>query len=157
MKPLAVLAIVMTCATTTLLAQAWTPQVSNTRASLRGVSAVDARTVWASGSGGTWLLTNDGGPTWTVATTPIRNDGAAAGIFSLAFRDSRHGIAVGGDYSKDKEDRGNVAVTSDGGRTWTATAGGPKGFRSAVAYIGYRKLWIIATGTSGSDISNDGG
>jgi photosystem II stability/assembly factor-like uncharacterized protein len=43
----------------------------------------------------------DRGRSWTVATTPIRNDGPSAGIFSLAFRDARHGIAVGGDYSKD--------------------------------------------------------
>ena len=42
--------------TATLCAQTWTPQTSNTRASLRGVSAVDARTVWASGSGGTYLV-----------------------------------------------------------------------------------------------------
>ena len=62
----------------------------------------------------------DRGRTWTVAVTPIRNDGAAAGIFSLAFADARHGIAVGGDYSKDKEDRQNIALTADGGRTWSA-------------------------------------
>ena len=34
-------------------------QQSRTQASLRGVSAVDQRIVWASGSGGTWLRTND--------------------------------------------------------------------------------------------------
>jgi photosystem II stability/assembly factor-like uncharacterized protein len=297
--------------TATLFAQTWVPQAGNTRASLRGVSAVyhkadrktDAKTVWASGSGGTWLVTHDGGATWraskvpgaealdfrgiraldartvylmsagsgdksriyktidggdhwtlqftnpdpkgfldaiafwdaqhgivvgdqldgraeilttddggahwqhqtappglpnegsfaasnsclavlgrkdawfatggpgaarvfhskdrgrswTVAATPMRNDGAAAGIFSLAFADARHGIAVGGDYSKDKEDRQNIAVTNDGGRTWSAPPGaGPKGFRSAVAYLPGRKLWIV-TGTSGSDLSTDGG
>ncbi len=99
----------------------------------------------------------DRGRTWTVATTPIRNDGAAAGIFSLAFADVRHGIAVGGDYSKDKEDRQNIALTSDGGRTWQAPTGaGPKGFRSAVAWLPVYKVWIV-TGTSGSDISRDDG
>jgi photosystem II stability/assembly factor-like uncharacterized protein len=291
------------CFTATLLAQGWAPQAGNTRASLRGVSAVDARTVFASGSGGTWLATTDGGVTWkaatvpgaealdfrgiravdartiylmsagagdksriykttdagehwtllytnpdpkgffdaiafwdaqhgmvvgdqlegraeilttddggatwqhrspppalpnegsfaasntcltllgsrdawfatggsaaarvfhskdrgrtwSVATTPIRNDGPSAGIFSLAFADARHGIAVGGDYSKDKEDRQNVALTSDGGRTWSAPANpGPKGFRSAVAWLSGRKLWVV-TGTSGSDASADGG
>ena len=78
----------------------------------------------------------DRGRTWTVATTPMRNDGAAAGIFSLAFADARHGIAVGGDYSKDKEDRQNIALTSDGGVTWTAPPGaGPTGlpFRRRLA------------------------
>jgi photosystem II stability/assembly factor-like uncharacterized protein len=100
----------------------------------------------------------DRGRSWTVAATPIRNDGPSAGIFSLAFAGPRHGIAVGGDYAKDKEDRQIISLTSDGGRAWSPTpaAAGPKGFRSAVAYLPSRKLWIV-TGTSGSDVSRDGG
>ena len=99
----------------------------------------------------------DRGRAWTVAPTPIRNDGPAAGIFSLAFADARHALAVGGDYSKEAEDRQNIALTSDGGRTWSAPVGpGPKGFRSAVRFLAGRKLWIV-TGTSGSDVSSDGG
>jgi hypothetical protein len=65
-------------------------------------------------------------------------------------------MAVGGDYSKDKENAGNIVVTSDGGRTWTAPTTRPAGFRSAVVYLVDRKTWIV-TGTSGSDISFDGG
>ncbi len=98
----------------------------------------------------------DRGRTWTVAATPVRNDAPSAGIFSIAFADARHGIVVGGDYSKDREDRQNIAATSDGGRTWTAPAAGPHGFRSAVVWAPKLKLWI-ATGTSGSDLSSDGG
>jgi photosystem II stability/assembly factor-like uncharacterized protein len=99
----------------------------------------------------------DSGRTWSVATTPIRADSASAGIFSLAFSDARHGIAVGGDYSKAGEETGNIAATSDGGKTWTVPAGTPpKGFRSAVAWLGDRKIWVAA-GTSGADISSDGG
>ena len=73
--------------------------------------------------------------------------------------ENRHGIAVGGDYAKDSEDRQNIALTSDGGVVWSPPPNaGPKGFRSAVAVanIGYRKLWIV-TGTSGSDVSGDNG
>ena len=99
---------------------------------------------------------SDRGLTWTAAPTPIRNDGAAAGVFSLAFDSPKHGIAVGGDYSKDKEARQNLAVTLDGGRSWTAPDAAPKGFRSAVAYVSRSKTWVV-TGTSGSDISTDGG
>ena len=99
---------------------------------------------------------SDRGVTWTAVPTPIRNDGAAAGVFSIAFDSPRHGIAVGGDYSKDKEARQNIAVTLDGGRTWTAPTATPAGFRSAVAYVAKRHMWIL-TGTSGSDISTDGG
>jgi photosystem II stability/assembly factor-like uncharacterized protein len=104
------------------------------------------------------LHSRDGGRHWTAAPTPVRSDGASSGIFSLAFSDARHGIAVGGDYNKDTEMLGNIAVTSDGGLIWkTAPEGaGPKGFRSAVAWVPDRKIWL-ATGTSGSDISTDGG
>lgn len=100
---------------------------------------------------------SDGGRTWSVSATPLRNDGSSAGVFSLAFADGRHGIAVGGDYAKPTEKAGNVAVTADGGETWSALAGAPPaGFRSAVAWLAGRRAWI-ATGTSGSDLSSDGG
>ena len=110
------------------------------------------------GPGGARVFhSGDRGATWTIATTPIRNDGAAAGIFSLAFSDSRHGVAVGGDYSKPEDAERNVAVTADGGNTWTEPPGQhPKGFRSAVVFLPGQKVWI-AVGTSGSDISSDGG
>ncbi len=99
----------------------------------------------------------DGGDTWSVRNTPIRNDGASAGIFSLAFSDEQHGVAVGGDYSKPDDASHNVAITSDGGRTWTEPSGPhPNGFRSAVTYVVDRKMWI-ATGTTGSDVSYDDG
>ncbi len=109
------------------------------------------------GPGGARVFhSKDAGETWTVATTPVRNDGASAGIFSLAFADGLRGVVVGGDYSKFHEDQKTVAVTSDGGRTWNATAGRPQGFRSAVLWLKERKIWI-STGTSGSDVSTDDG
>jgi len=98
----------------------------------------------------------DGGQIWTAATTPLRNDGASAGVFSLAFADPQHGVTVGGDYAKDAETVSNIALTADGGASWTVPAGHPNGFRSAVVYVASRRAWI-ATGTSGSDMSIDGG
>jgi photosystem II stability/assembly factor-like uncharacterized protein len=99
----------------------------------------------------------DSGKSWTVATTPIRNDSASAGIFSLAFADELRGVVVGGDYSKADDAHRNVAITRDGGRTWTAPSGPPPtGFRSAVAYLPDRRIWIT-TGPSGSDVSEDDG
>jgi photosystem II stability/assembly factor-like uncharacterized protein len=99
----------------------------------------------------------DGGRSWTITLTPIRNDGAAAGIFSVAFSDARHGIAVGGDYSRSADAAHNIAITSDGGRTWTEPSGQhPGGYRSAVAFLTGRDIWI-ASGPSGSDVSSDNG
>ncbi len=103
------------------------------------------------------LHSADNGHTWTAAATPIRHDLSSAGIFSVAFTDLLHGIAVGGDYAKPAESRDNIAITTDGGKTWKAPEGKPPaGFRSAVAWMPGSKTWIV-TGTSGSDVSNDDG
>jgi len=117
-------------------------------------------TVWfATGGKGAARVfrSSDEGLSWISVGTPLRRDGPSAGIFSLAFSDSRNGIAVGGDYAKDKEAEGNLALTADGGLSWKVPAGSrPAGFRSAVAYLAERRIWV-ATGTSGSDLSIDGG
>lgn len=98
----------------------------------------------------------DSGETWQVATTPIISGEAASGIFSIAFRDARNGVIVGGTYNKETEARDNVAVTTDGGRTWTLTKALPNGFRSAVAYLPASKM-IVTVGPSGADYSMDNG
>ena len=104
--------------------------------------------------GGRVFHSQDGGQTWSIAKTPIRHDSEGAGIFSLAFTDALHGVAVGGDYMKPAESAGNLAITSDGGKTWMAPAGpAPGGYRSAVTCGSV----CVATGASGSDLSTDGG
>ena len=81
---------------------------------------------------------------------------ASSGIFSLAFRDKKHGIAVGGDYKKPNDSAGTAAWTSDGGLHWTAASKPPHGYRSSVVWSTDEKAWIAA-GTNGSDISHDDG
>lgn len=92
---------------------------------------------------------------WTVSEWPVKQGIPSAGIFSFAFRDAKHGVAVGGDYMDPKAQEGNCVLTADGGGTWQAARKGPRGYRSAVEYIGNNLL--IATGPSGTDISTDGG
>jgi photosystem II stability/assembly factor-like uncharacterized protein len=101
----------------------------------------------------------DRGQTWKVAPTPIRAANSSSGIFSVAFKDGRNGVAVGGDYQKPDEARSSVAVTTDGGVTWTpAVSAPPAGYRSGVAYVpGTNSSTLVAVGTSGSDYSVDGG
>jgi photosystem II stability/assembly factor-like uncharacterized protein len=110
------------------------------------------------GPGGARVFhTTDGGQTWSAAKTPLRNDSPNAGGFSLTFASGLRGVAVGGDYKNEKDSTGNVAVTEDGGKTWSGPAGAPpSGFRSGVAYVAARKIYV-AVGTSGSDVSVDGG
>jgi photosystem II stability/assembly factor-like uncharacterized protein len=96
----------------------------------------------------------DRGSSWTVAETPIVKGSAGSGIFSLAMRDAKNGVIVGGNYEKPNETTSNLAFTADGGRTWTP-ATGLGGYRSGVAYVD--RDTILAVGSSGTDISTDGG
>ena len=52
----------------------------------------------------------------------------------MAFRDAKHGAVVGGDYQKENDAGDNLAVTSDGGVTWTLVKG-LSGFRSVIAFL----------------------
>lgn len=130
-----------------------------------GAFAAGGTCLIATGKQDAWLVSSaarvyhstDRGRTWTFTTAPIRHDGPSAGAFSIAFSDARHGVIVGGDYNQPENPEGNIAITSDGGRTWTRPSGAaPKGFRSAVQYWPAGKLWLTV-GTSGSDISTDNG
>jgi photosystem II stability/assembly factor-like uncharacterized protein len=102
------------------------------------------------------LRTTDGGRTWQVADTPLAS-GPSAGIFSIAFRDAKHGVITGGDYKKESDAVDNLAVTNDGGATWTLVKG-LSGFRSVVAYVpGVKSPTLVAIGPSGGDYSLDDG
>src|SRR5215203_1889900 len=57
----------------------WIKQSVNTTASFRGLSVIDEKIVWASGTGGTVIRTIDSGKTWNVMTVP--------GAETLDFRD----------------------------------------------------------------------
>ena len=102
----------------------------------------------------------DRGRTWTVHDTPLRAGVPSAGVFSVAFRDSLHGVIAGGDYQKPTLRGRNLAVTSDGGARWqlTDSASTPAGYRSAVAFVpGTRANTLVAVGLTGTDVSVDGG
>jgi photosystem II stability/assembly factor-like uncharacterized protein len=123
------------------------------------IAVQGTRNVWF-GTGGPQgarvFRSTDGGRSWQVSRTPVVS-GKSAGIFSIAFADARRGVAVGGDYTKEGEARDNVAVTADGGATWTLIKGdGPKGYRSCVALVpATHGPTMIAVGPNGSEYSLD--
>jgi photosystem II stability/assembly factor-like uncharacterized protein len=102
------------------------------------------------------LRTTDRGRSWQVADTPLAA-AQSAGIFSIAFRDEKHGVVVGGDYRKESEAVDNLAMTDDGGITWKLVKG-LSGYRSVVAYVPSMKTpALVAIGPSGGDYSIDDG
>ncbi|MFJ9575987.1 WD40/YVTN/BNR-like repeat-containing protein [Streptomyces sp. NPDC101191] len=116
--------------------------------------------VWlATGGGATGrvLHSADRGLTWTATETSVPAGEGAKGVFGLAFRDRRHGIAVGGDYRKDQPSPQAAAVTRDGARSWTASATPPPAYRSGVAWLPHTKSAALAVGPTGTDLTTDGG
>jgi photosystem II stability/assembly factor-like uncharacterized protein len=101
-----------------------------------------------------WISENRG-ESWNTFETPILQGKNSTGIFSFEFKDSLIGIIVGGDYTLDTLCSQHVFITADGGKTWNPPKIPTRGYRSCVAYIS-EKI-IIATGTSGTDVSYDGG
>jgi photosystem II stability/assembly factor-like uncharacterized protein len=93
---------------------------------------------------------------WSVQKIPLAGGKESAGVFSIAFRDAKHGIAVGGDYKVPAQSTGTAAWTSDGGASWHAAKSFPSGYRSSVAWDPALQIWI-AVGTNGSDLSRDDG
>lgn len=89
----------------------WQRQNVDSKASLRGLSVVNDRVVWASGTGGTVLRTTDGGKTWSVMKVPDAE--------KLDFRDieafdanTAYILSIGtGESSR-------IYKTVDGGKTW---------------------------------------
>ena len=111
------------------VAATWTPQTSGVTARLRGVSAVNDKVVWASGSNGTVVRTVDGGGTWTKLTVPDAEQ--------LDFRDidavsetTAYVMSIGnGEASR-------IYKTEDAGAHWTLQLANkdPKIFLDAMAF-----------------------
>jgi photosystem II stability/assembly factor-like uncharacterized protein len=130
------------------------PEEGAYAASGTNVAVYGSAHVWIATSRSRVLRSADGGRTWNVAATPLPS-GSASGIFSIAFRDERHGVIVGGDYQKTSEAIDNAAVTSDGGATWSLVKG-LAGFRSVIAHRPGSRTWYAA-GPTGVDMSPDDG
>jgi photosystem II stability/assembly factor-like uncharacterized protein len=92
----------------------------------------------------------DGGLRWKVTEAPIPSS-PAGGVFSLAFRDSRRGVMVGGDFLAPDNGEDASGFTRDGDR-WHP-GGDLSGYRSGVDWLGDT---LIAVGPNGSDVSYDG-
>jgi photosystem II stability/assembly factor-like uncharacterized protein len=98
----------------------------------------------------------DRGRTWSFTDTPVHASGGASGIFSLAFFDRSHGVAAGGDYTKPRLPAQSVALTYDGGRSWSPAKSPPAAYLSGVAYAGSAAV-LAAVGLAGTFVSRDSG
>lgn len=119
------------------------------------IRMTDAQSFFMCSGGGGSRLFRYNGASWSDFTIPAAQGAPSKGIFSMAFLNSRQGVAVGGDYIDMKNTEGNCVLTRDGGRSWKRPVVAPRGYRSSVEYLDGRRL--VATGPTGTDISEDGG
>jgi photosystem II stability/assembly factor-like uncharacterized protein len=107
----------------------WEMQPVGTVAKFRGLSVVNADVVWASGTGGTVVLTTDGGKTWAVNVVPEAAE--------LDFRDvEAFGPEVAYVLAAGDGEKSRIYKTTDGGATWALqfTNRDPAGFFDAIAF-----------------------
>jgi photosystem II stability/assembly factor-like uncharacterized protein len=98
------------------------------------------------------LRTGDGGNTWKAYQTPIVQGTPSSGVFTVAFRDASHGILAGGELAEPTKRSDNVAVSTDGGRTWTLAQRTPfPGAAFGLSYVGgSRANNVVITGPGGA-------
>jgi photosystem II stability/assembly factor-like uncharacterized protein len=123
------------------------------------VTVAGRKDAWLATGGSTVarvLHSSDRGRTWTASETPLASS-ESAGVFAVAFRDTRTGIAIGGDFANPTNGTDALALTRDSGHTWREPATAPAGYRSGVAYHPFLPNVLIAVGPTGSDVSIDGG
>ncbi len=121
----------------------WQKQSIDTKASLRGLSVVNEKIIWASGAQGTFLKTIDGGKNWTVGKVPDAE--------KLDFRDveafdanTAYLLSIG------EGENSRIYKTNDGGVSWKLQFKNenPKAFFDAFAF------WDATHGIAMSDPVN---
>jgi photosystem II stability/assembly factor-like uncharacterized protein len=133
----------------------WNPQKSNTTASLHGLSVVNARVVWASGTGGTIVRTTDGGETWQARTV--------SGAEVLDFRDV-YAVDANRAYlmSIGNGSESRIYKTTDGSKTWSLqyTERNPRAFLDCMAFWNANRGIVVGDAVDGKPevlTTSDGG
>ncbi len=86
---------------------------------------------------------------------PILQGKESTGANSIAVKNKKTMIVVGGDFTAPELTLRNCFKTTNGGKTWTAPAQAPHGYRSCVEFLGSSN-WMCC-GLNGVDYSGDDG
>jgi photosystem II stability/assembly factor-like uncharacterized protein len=125
--------------------QTWTPIAGAPEAvEGEGAFAASGSCLVVQGSRNAWFATGgkaarvfrstNRGQSWETYDTPIAHNSEAAGIFSIAFRDAKHGAIAGGDYKNPSQSGANLAFTNNGGRSWKLAKIAPQAYFSSVVF-----------------------
>ncbi len=89
----------------------------------------------------------------TKKQLPILQGKESTGANSIAFKNSKKFIVVGGDFSRKDTIVKNCYITNNGGKSWIKPSQPPSGYRSCIEYFG-GNIWVTC-GLNGVDISLD--
>ncbi len=120
------------------------PQQSGTTQLLISVSPVDSRVVWAAGTGGTYVVTTDGGEHWKSAVVPGAENDQFRDVYGVSDKVA-YLMSIGNNTTDFK-----VYKTTDGGAHWTIqfTNEDPNAFYDCFAF------WTPDRGITHSDSGN---
>jgi photosystem II stability/assembly factor-like uncharacterized protein len=119
----------------------WEILATSSTASLRGLCPLNKDIAWASGSGGTWLRTLDGGITWET--------GIIDGLDTVDFRDIE-GFDAAVAIAISAGQPAVIYKTNDGGKTWNKKfQGPPTAFFDGMAFYKDRKGYVIGDPVDG--------
>ncbi len=90
-----------------------------------------------------------------IIELPILQGKETTGANSVAIKNKKIFIVVGGDFNTPDSTYKNCVISNGVGKTWTYPITPPHGYRSCVEYLD-KKQWITC-GINGVDISNDDG
>jgi photosystem II stability/assembly factor-like uncharacterized protein len=118
------------------------------------VSVYGKKNVWFATGGKVARVfrSTDAGKSWSVTDTPVVQGQDSTGIFSIVFKDSLHGVIAGGDYKNPERGDANLAVTSDGGKSWKLAAISPQSYFSSIAS---NQQCLIAVGSKALALARD--
>jgi photosystem II stability/assembly factor-like uncharacterized protein len=120
----------------------WKEFETPVKASLRGLSPVSDLVCWASGSGGTWLRTTDGGKTWDT--------GVIAGLDTLDFR-SIHAFDENAAVAASAGQPAVIFRTVNGGKSWEKVhEEGPDAFFDGITFLNETSGFIIGDPVGGN-------
>lgn len=86
---------------------------------------------------------------------PLLDAKESTGANSIAIKNEKTWMVVGGDFNTKDSVLKNAAISFDAGKTWSNPTTPPTGYRSCVEYL-KKKQWITC-GLNGVDITNDDG